>query len=374
MNILLALFFPRTLSHEGGQAQLESLATAFSTLGHDITILAPFNGDTDKYTVIKPEIKGRINIFTYMRILHNISPNYDLVWLLENNPTVSFIAKSAKSDNNNLIVSFGSPYQEFSRIFTTTLSFQYLYHYVMKNKFWTNFQTYDADHYVISTDFQKKQLEKLGISETKLHVIPYGVPIDKGLLKSREETRDYFEFGDHKVVSYLGHFSPIKGVPILIKAFNQAAERNKDLMLAIAHSGKGLESKKVYKLINAIKHKDRVRLFGIVNPYDFLGASDLTVLPFLSNSIPHYPLVLLEALASEVPVITTDVGGLRELIITGETGMLVSPNDVGSLSHAITDLLADRDQFGRIIKNIRSINHSKLNCQRTAKRILEIVK
>jgi glycosyltransferase involved in cell wall biosynthesis len=69
-----------------------------------------------------------------------------------------------------------------------------------------------------------------------------------------------------------------------------------------------------------------------------LAGCDVFCLPSLAEGLP---LVVLEAMLQARPVVATPVGGTAELVVDGETGVLVPPGDAGALAHALSDLLAD---------------------------------
>jgi glycosyltransferase involved in cell wall biosynthesis len=82
---------------------------------------------------------------------------------------------------------------------------------------------------------------------------------------------------------------------------------------------------------------------GDVRP--FLHESDVFVLSSLSEGMP---LSVLEAMAAGLPVIASDVGGLREVVVEGETGFLVPPGDPGDLTTRLASLAADRAVLRRL--------------------------
>jgi glycosyltransferase involved in cell wall biosynthesis len=101
--------------------------------------------------------------------------------------------------------------------------------------------------------------------------------------------------------------------------------------------------------------KDLARELGIEGAVSFLGwhpeipeflkDADLFVLPSLWEGMPN---VVLEAMASGVPTVATEVGGTPELVLEGETGVLVPPADSDALARSIITLLQDRELRSRM--------------------------
>ena len=91
------------------------------------------------------------------------------------------------------------------------------------------------------------------------------------------------------------------------------------------------------------------RELGIAAAIHFLGGRDDVPQLLRQSDIfisasnwEGFPTVILEAMAADLPVVATDVGGSRELVQTGETGYLVPPRDPAALAAAIVKLWADR--------------------------------
>ena len=85
---------------------------------------------------------------------------------------------------------------------------------------------------------------------------------------------------------------------------------------------------------------DRVEFLGWADPGDVLGRSDAVA---LVSEVEGQPLSLLDARAAGLPVIATDVGGVSEIVVDGETGMLVPIDDVDALVSAIQALATDHE-------------------------------
>jgi len=90
-----------------------------------------------------------------------------------------------------------------------------------------------------------------------------------------------------------------------------------------------------------------------------LTAADAFVLPSRWEGLPN---VVMEALSCEVPVVSTDVGGIKELISDGETGLLVPTNDPVSLQEAMSEMMhkdsAERKEMGKIGRQNMVVNFS----------------
>jgi glycosyltransferase involved in cell wall biosynthesis len=92
--------------------------------------------------------------------------------------------------------------------------------------------------------------------------------------------------------------------------------------------------------------EDRVSWLGFRTDIDeLLGSCDLVVLPSLYEG---FPLALIEAMAAGKPVVATDIGGTRELVVDGVTGLLVPPAAPRELAEAVKKVLGDRALADRL--------------------------
>jgi glycosyltransferase involved in cell wall biosynthesis len=96
------------------------------------------------------------------------------------------------------------------------------------------------------------------------------------------------------------------------------------------------------------------------------ATADLFTLP---SRMENFPLVLLEAMASGLPVAATAVGGVPELVVHGETGLLVPPNDPDALADAINDLLDDPEEMEEMGARGRQLVSDHYTWDRVAERI-----
>jgi len=98
--------------------------------------------------------------------------------------------------------------------------------------------------------------------------------------------------------------------------------------------------------------------------------ADLFVFPTRGDCLP---LAVMEALASGLPVVTTDVGALAEAVTHGETGWVVPPNDPAALARALESLIADPAHRARLSASARAVGRTRFDAARNYGRLLAAV-
>jgi glycosyltransferase involved in cell wall biosynthesis len=177
-------------------------------------------------------------------------------------------------------------------------------------------------------------------------VIPPGVDTDRFNPKNNGQTiRERFGLGSSKVVMFVGRLTFHKGVNHLI----DAAGLYRDAKYLIV--GSGPEEARLKSLAAASPNAKNIIFTGKASAEDlphYYAACDLLVLPSVSR-LEAFGLVMLEAMASGRPVITSDMPGMREVVVDGVDGLLAEPLDAHDISEKIRILLEDdekRKQFG----------------------------
>jgi L-malate glycosyltransferase len=198
-------------------------------------------------------------------------------------------------------------------------------------------------------------LHKQGIFDPdKIVTIPNGINIERFAEKARYRTRPGYLDKDvtKLVVGMVGHLAPIKGQQDFIRAAAIVAAERKNVDFVIAGEDKshtGEHRRAIENLITQLKLNKRIQLLGWLDDVrELLGSLDLFVSP--SRAEP-FGLVILEAMASGVPVVATMSEGAREIIEDGVTGRLVPVKDPDALATAIKELLADPSERKRLSVN-----------------------
>lgn len=207
----------------------------------------------------------------------------------------------------------------------------------------------EADQVITVSRFNAQKLLSLGVSSSKLHIIPNGY--DGKLFKPLPlcEMRKKLGFPlNKKILLSVGNLVDVKGHTHLVDAMQIVLRERNDVILVTVGSGvlKEMLQKKVRKLglnekilfVGAKKH-DEIPIW--------MNASDIFILPSLNEG---FPTVIPEAMASGKPVIGTRVGGVPEAMASDDVGVLVNPKDPEALAQAILEAL-DRKWRPQIISN-----------------------
>lgn len=139
----------------------------------------------------------------------------------------------------------------------------------------------------------------------------------------------------------VGRLVPSKGQALLLEAVKMI--RAMGLSVEVTLAGDGPDRRRLESAASDMGISDCCRFLGAVNPdriRELYEAADLFVLPSFAEGIP---VVLMEAMAMELPCVSTTVNGIPELIESGRSGLLVPPSDAHSLCQAILTLMDDGD-------------------------------
>jgi N-acetyl-alpha-D-glucosaminyl L-malate synthase BshA len=147
---------------------------------------------------------------------------------------------------------------------------------------------------------------------------------------------------------HISNFRPLKRTDDVVRIFARVRE-SLDVRLVLV--GDGPEYGRTRELVETLGLADFVRFVGVVDDVvPLLAAADVLLLPSETES---FGLVALEAMASGVPVVASDVGGLPEVVEHGVTGFLAPVGDVDAMAGYCLQLLADRCNGGIYGTNAR---------------------
>jgi starch synthase (maltosyl-transferring) len=183
----------------------------------------------------------------------------------------------------------------------------------------------------------------IGLPPARLVVVPNGIDLARYTLKTPQAAGT----GSQPVqIGYVGRLDPVKGVTHLLGAAALLRESAPSLAWALTLVGDGSERAALEAEAAALELAERVRFLGARSDVPaLLPTFDLLVLPSLYEGMPN---VALEAMASGLPVVATAVGGTPEVVLHGETGLLVPPAEAAALAGALAALAVDPARRARL--------------------------
>ena len=144
-----------------------------------------------------------------------------------------------------------------------------------------------------------------------------------------------------KRIVFVGRLAAVKGVRILLEAFAGTRSAHPDAELVLV--GDGDERADIEAHARALGCAEAVRFTGYLSQDEVTGVldeADIFALPSFAEGVP---VVLMEAMASRLPVIATRIAGIPELVEDGVNGRVVAPGDVAGFTDALLELLEDQD-------------------------------
>jgi glycosyltransferase involved in cell wall biosynthesis len=222
----------------------------------------------------------------------------------------------------------------------------------------------------ISESTRQDAIRLLNLSPERVITIQHGVdpsfrPLKDVELKKRITVK--YQLPD-KFILYVGLIEPRKNLPLLIKAYKKLVDDGTEHYLVLA-GRYGWMFDEVLQQIEKLCLTDKVILTGYVDQIDLpmvYNLSDLFVYPTLYEG---FGLPALEAMACGIPVITTEVSSLPEIV--GEAGILVPPNDAEELFRGMKTVLQDEELRLNLARR-GTEQAAKFTWERTARSTLEV--
>ena len=184
----------------------------------------------------------------------------------------------------------------------------------------------------------------------EIHVIPNFIEIDKN--RTADCQRSMMATEKQKIVTHISNFRKVKRIPDVVKIFNEIQKKIPAKLMMV---GDGPEKPKAEKLCEELGISDKVIFFGNSHEIDkILCFSDLFLLPSETES---FGLAALEAMASGVPVISSNTGGLPEVNREGYSGYLGNVGDVDYMAEKALSILSDDEVLFEFKSNALKVAH-----------------
>ncbi|MGH8220704.1 MAG: glycosyltransferase [Steroidobacteraceae bacterium] len=192
-----------------------------------------------------------------------------------------------------------------------------------------------GDLFLCASSFVRERVLALGFPEARTHTHYIGVDCESIRPRAPSE--------ETPIILNVARLVAVKGTRYLLRAFAALARRHDAVRLVVI--GEGPLRRSLQRLAAALGIEQRVQFLGGLPHADALAwmrRAAMLVLPSISTAtgrVEGLGMVLLEAAATGVPVIGSEVGGIPECVLDGQTGFLVPERDVGALAGRMSELL-----------------------------------
>jgi glycosyltransferase involved in cell wall biosynthesis len=224
------------------------------------------------------------------------------------------------------------------------------------------------DTYIAVSDWMRGELETQQIDSGRIRVIHCGGDPNRFRPELRQPTL-LRTTPDRRVVLFPGRPTLVKGATAVAQAIPKVIQRFPNAEFVFTGGGEE-EFLRIASLPSDVA--SHVRFLGYL-PYDDLppvfASADLAIAP---TYYEDFPIRILESLASGVPVVASNVGGIHEVVENDRTGTLVPPGDPVALANGIVDLLQDDDRRTRMGAAGRKRIVEEFSCQRAGELTLQL--
>lgn len=311
------------ISSGGVSTHTKNLSSSLSELNTSVTIFNYYRSKNKAEATNIEKMYWRTLGVLYKCLIYK--NNYDIVHDQTSGGIFSFISSftlclASKMTNKKLVITF-----HHSKTETFIQRYKYIFKFVLKN----------SDKMILVSNIQKKFIEQLFPKySNKLTVVPNGYDSNLFYLRNINECRDLLGLPkEKKIIFNISNLIDIKGHKYLIEALEKVVRDRQDILCIIA--GKGYLRENLEHQISKTGLEKYVKLIGWINDEDipvYLNACDLFVLPSLGEG---NPIVMFEAISCGKPFIGTNVGGIPEIIVSEEYGLLCEPANSEQLSTLI---------------------------------------
>ncbi|MCL2593244.1 MAG: polysaccharide pyruvyl transferase CsaB [Defluviitaleaceae bacterium] len=223
------------------------------------------------------------------------------------------------------------------------------------------------DYYIGVSNSFKEMLVSRGFSVDKIYTVYNAVDFDKTpTFVSREEFLKRYNINaeNKTIVGIIGRFDLVKGHEVFVNAAAEILKKRDDVIFLLA--GEGPEQKNLEEQATRLGIRQNLVFTGFVQDiFSFINAIDINALSSYSESFTY---ALLEGAMMKKATVTTDVGGLSDLIKSGETGFLAAPSDHVDLAEKILKFIEGKELRGSLGENLYNFakeNFSKESMKKT---------
>jgi len=209
-----------------------------------------------------------------------------------------------------------------------------------------------ADQVVTLSQSMRAEIASRGIAAEKIQIVSNAVDVSRFTATApRPELAEKLQLAGKTVLGFIGSFYHYEGLDILLAAFEKVHAKFPQARLLLV--GDGFERKALEAQAAQSSARPAIVFIGAVKPddvIDYYNLMDLLIYPRHKMRLTELvcPLKPLEAMALGKCVVGSNVGGIREFVVDGETGLLARPNDAEDLAGILGKVIAAPELRGKL--------------------------
>ncbi|MBU7008216.1 glycosyltransferase [Phosphitispora fastidiosa] len=219
-----------------------------------------------------------------------------------------------------------------------------------------------TSRFIAVSEMLREQLVREGIPGDRITTVYNGLELGQyNPLLSGQTVREELGLSpDQTVAGIIARLHPVKGHDSLLEAMARVAPDFPDLALLVV--GSGLERQRLEQAAEGLGIKDKVIFTGFRSDVpEVIAALDFLVLSSQSEGLG---LIVMEAMAMQKPVLATRVGGIPEVVTSGQDGLLVPPGDSEALAQGIKTLVGNRELASQLAAAARLTIEAKFTAEK----------
>lgn len=330
------IFVIPNMARGGAEVFLKDLATYFADKGYSPCIVSGGGElldhiDKTVTTCTLPTLSK--NIFTAIRWIFSIKK------IVRNNVVNTICSNSILTA---IIVYFATfERQDIKKILMLHNPLKSWYFYILRY-----FSSFGLEMIVSVGEINRRKLLQSGVKKEKIVHIPNAV-----------NTQKFTYSGEHSikknpVIGVIARIEKYKGHSYLVDAIKKIELEN-GVSFEVFFCGEGSYKERLKKYISGQSLQSNIVFKGKCTDIpSILSSIDIFVLP---SYVEAFPISIIEAMSSGVPVIATKVGDIPNIITDDETGLLVEPKNADAIADALLKIMRNKDLYQSVKKNARNI-------------------
>ena len=364
-------FIEDTMLHGGTQIWVAEAVKDFINRGADVTVLTPESGWVAEHCLANG---AKVVTYDYKKVISQDEKNIG-IWA------------EALRDSDVAVCTVHPPRDNFHcSVFAAKVIYEKKLETILIPKTGTIVPEYKREFYlpvqdinyrvIAITDFTRKYLiNTYKIPAENVELIYQGTEVAKFTKNAAnlDKAKSTYSLPGNAapILGNVGSFEERKGQVVLLEALKKMKEKLPDVHLMLV--GDGPDEEMLKQKVNEMELENSVSFFPFTStPQLIFEIIDILVLSSLYKE--GLPNVLLEAMSMELPVVSSNLAGVPEIVKNGETGFMVTPGDVDELSEAVIKLWSDKDAYNIMAKSARKLMEDKFDKKRQFGEFLDYFK